>query len=44
MKRYWILLILLSINTSFANTHSQTIYQYNVTEFTDIANSEKILT
>jgi len=48
MKRYWILLIILTINTSFANNHSQTIYQYknqyNVTEFTDIANSEKILT
>ncbi len=48
MKLYWILLIILTINTSFANNHSQTIYQYknqyNVTEFTDIANSEKILT
>ncbi len=48
MKRYWTLLIILSINTSFANTHSQTIYQYknqyNITEFTDRADSEKILT
>ncbi len=48
MKCYWILMMILSINTSFANTHSQTIYQYknqyNVTEFTDIADSEKILT
>jgi len=48
MKRYWILLIILSINTSFANTHSLTIYQYktqyNVTEFTDIADSEKKFT
>ena len=48
MKRYWILLIILSINTSFANSHSQTIYQYtnqyNITEFTDRADSEKKLT
>jgi len=49
MKRYWILLMILSINTPFANTYSsQIIYQYknqyNVTEFTDRADSEKIFT
>lgn len=47
MKTYWIFLILFSINASFANNHSQIIYQYknqhNVTEFTDTPNSEKKL-
>lgn len=48
MKSFWILLMILSINTSFANSHSQIIYQYknsyNVTEFTDRADTEKTLT